>query len=233
MRSAKNLVILIAAVTASVSLIAAGSGALSAGASGSGVTYYGCLKAGKLSNVGTLPVTCKSGFTPASWDSTGPQGPPGNDGAPGAPGADGAPGSPGAPGADGAPGPAGVSDVWTGHGTQSLSCLSCGRPFAVTSVNLPIGNYLVTAHVNVQDNSTVAMASVPCFVGLYDQFGNAISLDNSLQTGKIASGDQANVTETTTFSLGAAATAGLFCYGQFGLLVATGSMTAAAVTTLH
>ncbi len=50
------------------------------------VTYYACLKAGKLTQVGTTQPTCARSATGISWGSQGPQGPPGTNGTNGAPG---------------------------------------------------------------------------------------------------------------------------------------------------
>jgi len=66
-----------------------------AGASGPGTTYFACLKAGKLTQVGTASPTCKAGATVISWNSQGPAGPPGTNGTPGATGPTG-PAGPGA-----------------------------------------------------------------------------------------------------------------------------------------
>jgi len=41
------------------------------------VTYYACLKAGKLTKVGTTSPSCPKGATVISWNSTGPRGPAG------------------------------------------------------------------------------------------------------------------------------------------------------------
>ena len=57
-----------------------------AGASGPGTTYFACLKAGKLTQVGTASPTCKAGATVISWNSVGPQGVQGPSGPGGAPG---------------------------------------------------------------------------------------------------------------------------------------------------
>ena len=48
--------------------------ALSAGATGSSTTYYGCLKGGKLSSVGTAAPTCPTAATQISWGAQGPTG---------------------------------------------------------------------------------------------------------------------------------------------------------------
>lgn len=50
-------------------------GVTQASAGGPAVTYYACLKAGKLTQVGTSSPTCRSGATSISWNSQGPEGP--------------------------------------------------------------------------------------------------------------------------------------------------------------
>jgi hypothetical protein len=55
-------------------------GVTEASASGPNLTYYGCLKKGKLIQMGTVPPTCKAPATQISWNSQGPQGLPGTNG---------------------------------------------------------------------------------------------------------------------------------------------------------
>ena len=50
-------------------------GVTQASAGGPAVTYYACLKSGKLTQVGTSAPTCRSGATSISWNSQGPEGP--------------------------------------------------------------------------------------------------------------------------------------------------------------
>ena len=59
------------------SVLAAGLafGVTQASAGGPAVTYYACLKSGKLTQVGTSSPTCRSGATSISWNSQGPEGP--------------------------------------------------------------------------------------------------------------------------------------------------------------
>lgn len=47
------------------------------GATSPSVTYYACLKAGKLTKVGAVVPTCKAPATQISWNSVGPEGSPG------------------------------------------------------------------------------------------------------------------------------------------------------------
>lgn len=73
MKIPKALVLMVVAMIAGV----AGAGltaAINAGATGGNVTYFACLKAGKLTSVGTAPPTCASTATQISWGSQGPQG---------------------------------------------------------------------------------------------------------------------------------------------------------------
>lgn len=50
------------------------SAAVTVGATGSSTTYFACLKAGRLTGVGTASPTCRSGATVISWNSQGPTG---------------------------------------------------------------------------------------------------------------------------------------------------------------
>jgi type VI secretion system secreted protein Hcp len=58
--------------------------AVTAAATGSSTTYYACLKAGKLIEVGTTSPTCPGSAAPISWGAQGPAGPAGAPGAQGA-----------------------------------------------------------------------------------------------------------------------------------------------------
>jgi hypothetical protein len=51
--------------------------AASVGATTPSVTYFACLKGGKLTHAGTTAPTCKGGATQITWNSTGPPGPSG------------------------------------------------------------------------------------------------------------------------------------------------------------
>jgi hypothetical protein len=55
-------------------------GVTEASASGPNVTYYACLKNGKLTRVGTATPTCSALATKISWNSQGPAGTPGTNG---------------------------------------------------------------------------------------------------------------------------------------------------------
>jgi hypothetical protein len=87
---------LVVACAVTIAAISVGASAVViAGASGAGTTYYACLKAGKLTEVGTTSPTCKAASSVVSWNSQGPAGPAGTNGTNGAPGATG-PAGPGA-----------------------------------------------------------------------------------------------------------------------------------------
>ena len=77
---------------------------------------------------------------------------------PGAPGAPGAPGTPGAPGVDGAPGipgPPGPMGTSTGYDRRCNCDPSVAQPnddfVNLVTLNLPAGNYFVTAHATVSN----------------------------------------------------------------------------------
>jgi hypothetical protein len=76
----KTLKIVIVTAIVAAGLTVGATAAVDAGASGSSVTYYACLKSGKLTDVGTSSPTCKSGAALISWSSQGPQGLPGANG---------------------------------------------------------------------------------------------------------------------------------------------------------
>lgn len=82
--------------------------ALAVNAADRSTTYYACLKAGKLSNVGTSSPDCPRNSTEIQWNETGPKGPTGATGAQGLPGERGAQGPQGERGSQGEQGPAGA-----------------------------------------------------------------------------------------------------------------------------
>jgi hypothetical protein len=86
MKRPKVLMVAVAIVLAGG---AAATAAVSADASGSNVTYFACLKSGKLTAVSTTAPTCNAPATQISWNSAGsagPAGPTGPTGPQGAPG---------------------------------------------------------------------------------------------------------------------------------------------------
>ena len=102
-------------------------GVTEASATGSNVVYQACIKKGKLIDVGTSTPTCPSSATPASWNSQG--------------------GSQGfsVPNTGVVnPAPVSWSDLNTGFHT-------------VISKSLPNGNYIVTAHVTLQQTSPTTL----------------------------------------------------------------------------
>ena len=91
----RALTVVVACAVTVAAISVATSAVIVAGASGPATTYYACLKAGRLTEVGTTSPTCKKGASVISWNSQGPAGPPGTNGTNGAPGATG-PAGPGA-----------------------------------------------------------------------------------------------------------------------------------------
>lgn len=81
--------------------------AMAVNAADRNTTYYACLKAGKLSNVGTSSPDCPRNSTEIQWNETGPKGPSGATGAQGLPGEQGPQGERGPQGPQGEQGPAG------------------------------------------------------------------------------------------------------------------------------
>jgi len=80
MRIPRSIVLLAVGVIAGATIVTGVAVSLTAGASGSSITYYACLKSGRLTHVGGTAPTCSSTATPISWSSVGPQGPPGTNG---------------------------------------------------------------------------------------------------------------------------------------------------------
>ncbi|MGA7672918.1 MAG: hypothetical protein WBW04_21050 [Nitrolancea sp.] len=95
-------------------------------------TYYGCLKNGNLSNVGTTsPDSCPNGATVISWNQQGPQGLQGPAGPQGEQGLPGPEGPVGATGQQGPAGPAGAIGPQGPAGSAGLSgyqIVSAGTP---------------------------------------------------------------------------------------------------------
>jgi len=112
-------------------VVAVGATAAVTGAATGSTTYFGCLKAGKLAQVGTAAPTCPTGATQIQWDSQGPAGPQGN---------------------SGAQGPVGQASI-----VNLPSAVSCPTPGPVTAANVPLsylgiptipGESTDTAHAN-------------------------------------------------------------------------------------
>lgn len=110
-------------------------------------TYYACLYAGSLSQVGTAePATCGRGM-PINWNAVGPEGPQGPIGPQGPQGIQGPQGS---AGPQGPTGPAGTSTVYVSRtlGDANWVLVTAGAHPAgrvVESLNLPAGTYALTA----------------------------------------------------------------------------------------
>ena len=127
MRNPKKYASVVLAALTGAALATVASMAVSAGASSSDVTYFGCLKAGKLFNIATTAPICHAPATQVSWGSTGSQGAPGPQGAAGSQGSAGSQGAPGpqggigaqgATGSQGSPGPQGTTGPQGGTGSQ-------------------------------------------------------------------------------------------------------------------
>jgi len=101
--------------------------------------FHACLKNGTLSNVGTTPRTCPSGFQAVSWDQTGPKG------------ATGARGLAGPKGDTGARGPRGPSNSF--YAADSTAQQVQPTLTSVLSVSLGAGTYVVNADIWLDDES--------------------------------------------------------------------------------
>ena len=98
------------------------------------VTYFGCLKSGNLSNVGTsTPGSCPGNATVISWSQQGPQGGPGPAGTQGPQGSVGPQGPQGNPGQQGVQGPPGPSGPQGPAGSSSVS------GYEIVTVTGPVG----------------------------------------------------------------------------------------------
>ena len=88
--------------------------------SASSTVYFGCLKAGSLTNVTTLSHSCATGASRISWNATGPAGLTGATGLKGNTGATGAQGDAGARGPAGSKGDTGAAGQSGPQGVQGL-----------------------------------------------------------------------------------------------------------------
>lgn len=121
-------------------------------AQGSNTTYYGCLKNGLLSQVGTVsPKSCAAKHI-ISWNSQGPQGP------------------------QGPPGPPGATDVYQQQGSGG------GNPVVVQSPVLPVGAYLVQASALVDVGAASMTSCTITTTGAGDSVvGNTASVQDPTQ----------------------------------------------------
>jgi hypothetical protein len=132
--------------------IAAGA-AYSVGALGGG-TIEACV--GKANGQLRVDDSCKNNEVALTWSTQGPAGPAGPQGPKGETGAAGAPGAPGAPGTPGARGP---SDAYATFTSLVSSFDVAGA--AVARLSVPEGDYTMTAHVSLINNSS-GVAPVFC-----------------------------------------------------------------------
>jgi len=107
---------------------------------------------------------CSGGWTPITWNQTGPVGPKGDPGTPGAkgdPGTPGAKGDPGTPGAKGDPGPAGTARAYGSINPAG----GVSRSKGIVSVSHPdTGKYCITLDASIDPGTTIAIAT-PNFTG--------------------------------------------------------------------
>jgi hypothetical protein len=192
---------------------AALSGALLSGAAvnaaTSGVTYYGCLKHGSLSSVGTFTPECGRGSTVISWNRTGPQGPQG------VPGLPGAAGSAGSAGAAGAAGPAGPSNgYFDTAGISSLPPNQLSIPVQ-TMTEAQAGNYLVTGSVTVSDPDDGIDTVLSCYLSMASRQSPTVRL--SVPDGHDAGGTLATLPLTYAYSdVPAGVHISINCWSTFG-----------------
>jgi hypothetical protein len=125
MRIRKSIAMVAIGLVAGATIATGATLAMDAGATGTSVTYFGCLKAGRITKVATVAPTCQSNSTSISWNSQGPQGP---------------------PGATGPTGPAGPG-AQSGFG-QPVAVPSGGESASVT-LALSAGDYSVTWSIGV------------------------------------------------------------------------------------
>jgi len=121
-----------------------------ASSSSSSTVYYGCLKAGSLSNVTTLSHSCAAGASRISWNATGPAGltgatgPKGNTGATGPQGDTGARGPAGSKGDTGAIGPVGPAGPQGVQGPQGDQGIQGPKGNTGATGPAPSGGYYLT-----------------------------------------------------------------------------------------
>jgi hypothetical protein len=101
--------------------------------SGDGNTINGCYSSGGALKVLTPSApTCPAGYTPISWNQTGPQGPQG-------------PAGPQGPtGPQGPPGPSGASNMWAVSNSGQRGVLNDAPSQVFESFTLPAGNYVIS-----------------------------------------------------------------------------------------
>jgi hypothetical protein len=97
---------------------------------------------------------CAAGYTPITWDQTGPQGPhglPGPQGPEGPQGPQDATGGTGPAGPVGPAGPSGTSTASIASNNTNVGIIDDGSRHELTHLALPAGNYAVTAKANTFD----------------------------------------------------------------------------------
>jgi hypothetical protein len=186
---------------------AALSGALLSGAAvnaaTSGVTYYGCLKGGTLSSVGTTAPTCGRGATVINWNQTGPQGP------------QGVPGLPGLDGAAGVAGPAGPSNGY--FDTAGLSSLPLNQMQipVQTLTEVQAGNYVVNGSVTVSDPDDGVDTVLSCYLSMASRQSPTVMV--SIPDGHDAGGTLATLPLTYAYSdVPAGVHVSINCWSTFG-----------------
>jgi hypothetical protein len=166
--------VLVSAATLAI-VVTAGTGiAIAAGVtlpfSGDGNTINGCYSSGGALKVLTPSTpTCPDGFTPITWNQTGPQGPQGPTGdtgpqGPGGPtGPRGPQGDTGAAGPAGPAGPGGTSDAFIASNINFVGIIDdFPNRHELTHLDLPSGNYALTAKAVVADGDHEA--GYECFL---------------------------------------------------------------------
>jgi hypothetical protein len=106
-------------------------------------------------------VTCKGNETALDWNIQGPQGLPGSQGIQGIQGIQGPPGDDGEDGATGETGPRGPSDAYVDDSGMDPLLFESNNEVTAATVNLPEGNYTLTAKVLVGNGDT-ADAEIVC-----------------------------------------------------------------------
>jgi hypothetical protein len=126
--------------------------------SGDGNTINGCYSSGGALKVLTPTApACPAGFTPITWNQTGPQGPQGPkgdtgpQGPAGIQGPQGDTGAAGPAGPAGSAGPAGTSDAFIASNNGFVGLIDDGQRHELTHLDLPAGNYAITAKAQVSD----------------------------------------------------------------------------------
>jgi hypothetical protein len=205
--------------------------------SGDGNTINGCYSGGGALKVLTPSApTCPVGFTPITWNQTGPQGPQGPkgdtgpQGPAGIQGPQGDTGAAGPAGPAGSAGPAGTSDAFIASNNGIVGLIDDGQRHELTHLDLPAGNYAITAKAQVAGHDRDA--GYDCFVSAPS--GDLDEVGAGTTTASFPFLIGAEITLEGTVTLSTAERITFACIGfQAGAEANRSKIVAVQVTNLH